>query len=451
MNADTRNNLLQHIAEFHKLDLAAAFAAWKPEQPDLGAIQLANYSGTTFIQLSHQFTESIEAALGKASWHAIPNVLTGHHEWGQVDMLNMYSNHISHIQSNNIDAAAGNLDRLLWHAMACGYWLDDLRQTPPKAAELNARLDALNAQRKRLDQSLEQFKNLQDELSRSRTSLDEFRNSKVTELEEVRRNMEASRQHVEELQKLLQNGQATETQLKSVQEGLKDSLDKANIELATLAKAYEGFKADSDQQRKSIADQATDTNAALKAADELREWIESRKERIEQLTGMAADGFLGNKYNDRSVRLEPNITFWRWAILAAVIVTVAWVVIVFQWVHTKMDNPWVELSVNLLKTVPAFIMLGFVLRQYSKERDLQEEYAFKSAVAMTINPYADLLNDKDNDANRSRQRLIMNALKQVHTPPHLSSEKGGTLISLNSKDLKESIANLTEAVKSKPE
>ncbi len=451
MNNDFRISLLGNVAQFRKLDLVDLFAKRFPDQADLTAISFGSYTAASFITLCNQFMDSLEAVLGKPQWHVLSAHVPQHNEYGPVDASNMLANLLQHIAGSNLDAASQNLDRLIYYAMTSGFWLEGDQRKQPTKADLKGRSEELEAQAKRLDKALEQYKALSEELNRSRAGLEEFRNTKVAELDEVRRNMESSRTTIEELQRLLQNGQSTEGNLKAIQEGLKEALDKANIELATLSKAYEAFKADSDLQRKGAAEQAQDTEEHLKEADELRKWIESRKERIEQLTGMAADGYLGNKYNDRSKRLEPNINLWRWAILVAVVVTVAWVVIVFQWVHTRMDNPWVELGVNILKTIPAFILLGFVLRQYGKERDLQEEYAFKSAVAMTINAYADLLNDKDDEKNRSRQKLILNALKQVHTPPQLSLDKSGPLVSFSSKDVKEAMVNLTEALKSKAE
>lgn len=446
MNADTKSSLLNHIAEFQKLDFAAAFAAWKPEQPDLGAVQLANYTGTTFNQLSNRFTESLEAALGKASWHVIPNVLTGHHEWGQVDLLNMYSNHISHIQSNNIDAAAGNLDRLIWHAMTSGYWLDEQARKPVSSAQTKSIADDLATSSKRIQLQIEQVRGATEELAARRQDLVAFTEEKKNELADIRRGLDEATKQLNELQSIVQQATAKSGEVTTLKDGSQELLNELNVQLGLITKSFETFKTDSDALKTDLTTNAANSKATLDKAEEKYKEILGHKNTIERLVGMAADGHLGNKHEDRASKIQNGLEFWRAAVPVSVVLSIAWVVVVFTCLPAHLPNEWVNLGVNLLKTVPAFILLGFVFGQYSKERNLQEEYSFKAAVAMTINAYAELLSDKDGEMNKSRQQMIMNALKQVHIPPRLYADKGGSLFSLKAKELRETLATLNESI-----
>jgi len=64
------------------------------------------------------------------------------------------------------------------------------------------------------------------------------------------------------------------------------------------------------------------------------------------------------------------------------------------------------------KSLPAIFILLFTINQYRKERNFQEEYAFKSAVALTIDAYSKTLTDPAN-----RDKLILDAVLNVFKTP----------------------------------
>lgn len=85
----------------------------------------------------------------------------------------------------------------------------------------------------------------------------------------------------------------------------------------------------------------------------------------------------------------------------------------------------------------------YCISQYNKERNFQEEYAFKSASALTIKAYADILNEVS-----KKDELVFEAVNNLYKSPHhlISSQKdvNSTL------DLaKEIIGKLGEVVNSK--
>ena len=73
---------------------------------------------------------------------------------------------------------------------------------------------------------------------------------------------------------------------------------------------------------------------------------------------------------------------------------------------------WQVFLVNTFKALPAVGLLVFTISQYAKERNFQEEYAFKSAVALTINSYAEQLSDK-----ASKDQLILDSVGKIYQSP----------------------------------
>lgn len=73
---------------------------------------------------------------------------------------------------------------------------------------------------------------------------------------------------------------------------------------------------------------------------------------------------------------------------------------------------WEIIVVNFIKTIPFFFLLYYAIAQYNKERNYQEEYAFKSATALTIKAYADILKTEEN-----KDQLILRAVYNVYKNP----------------------------------
>ena len=162
---------------------------------------------------------------------------------------------------------------------------------------------------------------------------------------------------------------------------------------------------------------------------------------------MAADGSLGSKFDQRQITLSDGLSFWKWGVPLVTFLSVLWVIAVFTWLPTHTNNEWINLLVNLLKTTPAFILMGFVFSQYGKERNLQEEYAFKSAVAMTLTAYSGMLEKGDDAVNKTRQEMLLKSIQQVYLQPRIHPEKPDRIYSANGKHLKDAIQTLSEAVK----
>ena len=108
---------------------------------------------------------------------------------------------------------------------------------------------------------------------------------------------------------------------------------------------------------------------------------------------------------------SPSVTFWKWSVPVMAIATIAWIFFLFG--NGNVSGMSIEVfAINSLKTIPALFLLLFSISQYTKERNFQEEYAFKSAVALTVNAYADQLNEVTN-----KDKLIMDSVNEIYKTP----------------------------------
>lgn len=71
------------------------------------------------------------------------------------------------------------------------------------------------------------------------------------------------------------------------------------------------------------------------------------------------------------------------------------------------------------------IQLGFAITfctvQYSRERRLEEEYAFKSSISVSLNPYRDLVHsilEKNGNVDQNKYTdFVIDSVRNVFTPP----------------------------------
>ena len=153
------------------------------------------------------------------------------------------------------------------------------------------------------------------------------------------------------------------------------------------------------------------------------------------------------KFHNSFVFRSPAHPFSKEAVPGITVLALIWVVIVFTCLKSNTGNITVDVLLNLAKTIPAFVLMGFVFKQYTKERNLQEEYAFKAAIANTIKAYSDLLTGEDKPENVTKQAMLKEVIKRVQTPPKLYHESGGRMFSFSTKYLSETIKNLNETIK----
>jgi hypothetical protein len=448
MQNNYRTSILTQINRFKGLTPVEIIKERFPDQADLSAIPIGPYSAATFLSIGNHAIESLELAMNTPVWHTLTAVAQGHNEFGHVDINNTLSSYVELLAQKSVEQAAQHLSRLVWYCMASGIWIDEKHVKLPSRTQVKLIADELSLSAKRLEGQLASIDKTSNELTARRQDLVNFTEEKKNELGDIRRGLDEARKQLNELQSILQQATAKAGEVGTVKESAQGVLNEMNVQLGVAKKEFETFKGNAGEL---LEDQTTRSNTSkqvMEEAQQLYRFIKGKEEEVIKLLGMAADAALGTKYNARGGEIGKGLKFWQWAVPISVVVAVAWVIIVFTCVKTTEFNEWVNLVINLLKTSPAFILMGFVFTHYSKERNLQEEYAFKAAVAMTINTYADILEGKDADGNQSRQQLILNALKQVHTPPRLYGEKGGSLFSLKAKEIRATLGSLSETIES---
>lgn len=179
--------------------------------------------------------------------------------------------------------------------------------------------------------------------------------------------------------------------------------------------------------------------------------VETLKSEVKNLIAPAVAGSLSEAFTSRrNALLNGRIA---WAVVAA-IGGVASVWVTFDFVSSVSDallkpssSPgstaslaWPMALIRSAILIPVYAAFGFAFSQYKKERDFEEEYAHKAAVATSLPNYGDLAREP-----AVRDQIVTGATNVIFTSPTSHTrerEKGDAGVS-GLKELVDSIAKLT--------
>lgn len=185
----------------------------------------------------------------------------------------------------------------------------------------------------------------------------------------------------------------------------------------------------------------------IKEAEELQKKILSKKDTVETLIGAAADGSLGTHFKERKNQIRTNVNIFTFLVIVSLVSTALWVLFVFKDFDSN-SSDWVHFVINVLRTLPAWFLVWWLIDRYTKERKLQEEYAFKSAIAMTMREHSKLLKNTDSgdvDKRDSQQIMLLKALENIYRNPDTRQDKEKD--NLTPKNVEGFLSKLTELIK----
>lgn len=200
---------------------------------------------------------------------------------------------------------------------------------------------------------------------------------------------------------------------------IKDTIEKQETVIGTQFSKFEELKSSFEKK--------------LIFVESKSEYFTERNGYLDDLIGREVGASLFETFKQRKGEIGSSIGFWKWSVPVTTIVTIIWIFFLFG--NGDLSNlSWQVILINSFKALPIIGLLLFAISQYTKERNFQEEYAFKSAVALTINSYADQLQGEEN-----KDKLIMDSVNSIYRSPVASkiyreTEEAKSLIK-NAKEL----------------
>lgn len=196
---------------------------------------------------------------------------------------------------------------------------------------------------------------------------------------------------------------------------------------SSIHEFHEGITAKNRELEKLFTDSRTSMTALEQSAktavqtnkDETVALIEKLKQlegQIEIAIKKATGYSLFNSFQTRRDALRSSRIFWLFATLLLSFVAVF---IAYQIAVTNLPSTWdIALALKLLIGIPLAFVIWFCATQYGRERRLEEEYAFKSNISISLVPYKDLVSELVPGDDKSKFfDFIVSSVNNVFSSP----------------------------------
>jgi hypothetical protein len=174
--------------------------------------------------------------------------------------------------------------------------------------------------------------------------------------------------------------------------------------------AMQAFIEKSDQ---SVSSGKEELNRLVGELDELEGRI---RKAIERATGFT----LFHAFQERQLQISKAKDFWARALALCVVVAVIASGALIYWYSDQMQIT-LPFLLKLSFSIPLIYAIAFCNLQYSRERKLEEEYAFKSSVSISLEPYQKLVGSLVDNSNKDDlskyTEFIIQSINRVFTSP----------------------------------
>lgn len=426
MNLTVKQNILDRIEDIYSLSWDDLLFRKHPEENDASKLYFGSFTAPELFALLDRILRQLRIELKEGSWQLMPN---GYHAEsglvtlsGEIDML------LTFMTAADFTMVANIANRLAQYQIMFGFW----DKTATNRSQTNIEFEDAKNQLKTIQQkvlySLEDYQNLVKTILEKQAEVERFLEAKKNEFTILTSNQQASTDLYSQIQTLLTNATVNESTIAKQ----KETCDKLLADIDSLLKSLDQqiieFKDHSSDEielvRLTMIEGSQKLDAIGTKLDEieaLRSQVNSKKDEVVKMVNFVADLSMGHSFDSRQRALKRSKTTWMVVSLFIMLLTLVWLSLpaFYPSLLAQYKDPWLNLLSYAGKSAVVFIILGFVIRQYSKERALQEEYAFKTAMALTISAYTDQLSEATDEYKR---KIIMDTVERMYTQPRIHGD-----------------------------
>lgn len=281
------------------------------------------------------------------------------------------------------------------------------------------------------------------ELEVKKSELVNFKEEKERELTQINNNFNSTNNTKQQIDNL--HGEVL-----TVKSNIDKIVAEVNESYKTYNTDYDGLKNKFEKVNEEIASTKKDTDSLLtnnQALDISLKRLDGEAKRINtelsELLNPAIAKNLQETFRLRKEWLFKTTIFW---IILSLIISGILAFYIYEIFSSKEFSFEIEkVIVSAIKLIPIVTFLYFSLKQFSKARDLEEEYAFRESISTSLMAYAEQINDdptkKIELISQTVAKLYESPTKEIPSDNSLFSKKNNNITELTSliKELKEAV------------
>jgi hypothetical protein len=430
MNKQQLTQVQTLIEIYKKLNLPELLVKAYPNQTRLDNLQISKLTISEFNSLTNKVFIQLEKELNSENTKVLPFTFSSP-ELGQSNLESIIGNFNSYVQNMNFPNAENSLLWLAQYQLQNGFFdKSKVKYHSEELLNLKKTNDEFHLLNENYIQLKDQYNKLLTDINFTKNDITDLYEQKQKEFQQLSSFLQNANNNNNDIQKCLNTSLESSTKINSnLQQTEKD---KINIEITSkeISKTYSQFKSDYQNLLTELKQTEYDYSELYRSfieklnfVDEKHSYFIDRNNYLDNLIGREVGASLFETFKQRKSELENPIKWWRLAVVAMSIIIFIVILAIFTNLfgyfgpfYTKLN--WENVIVNTLKASPFFFLLYYAIAQYNKERNFQEEYAFKSATALTIKAYSDILKD-----DKNKDELFLKAVFGIYRSPLSQSNK----------------------------
>ncbi len=428
MNQQQIDQMKQHLEKIKDFNLSNVLASQHPNT-DLNSLHYGEMSATELVALTDRMVVQFFAELNNLNGRWLPHSYqweTPRQGMSQRTVLSVLQNFTNYLIGKNWDAASQMLELLIGYQMSCGFWDRGDRKLHNSSRLQQKQLFA------DLELKSEQLTKIVTNATTHNNNLTSELQARRAESQQMTQLLEESNKQLQQLNQLLNQASGADGRVAQILTNQETNLEHSKTELQSIT-----------EQKLSLEKMIQKATEHLAACEVKLGFMQEKEAFVNEIAGTAGAGLLGQKFEARKKELSKSSNWWIGGFILSLIVSAVWLGLSHKYFQVGGNDIWLVFVTNFGLLVPVVFLLGFVARQYAKERHFQEEYAFRSSVAMTLTAFADQLTEADN----ARDALIRGTVEKLYRMPTLLDEKEKSPSWFQMRAVRDSINAAVELVK----
>lgn len=233
--------------------------------------------------------------------------------------------------------------------------------------------------------------------------------------------MESLQEQLEETgEKIKKAQEKTENLLKEIEAYLSEAKNN-NDEISRIKAHIKNFFDDIESYKEEMENIKKKINTIIEEYENKTNEIitenENLQKSIQELLKKAIAGSLFESFEKRKESLQKPLKIWLLFLGGLVVIATGITIKIYLDLKSANINiPLLVLKISML--APIAYAIYFVTKRYTQERQLTEEYAFKSTVSLSMNAFNDLLKKyQDTGISEKQLELMINTIDNLFQSP----------------------------------
>lgn len=446
MNAEQRGRLLNVIREYEKSDIEN-FLEHKFESDDV----VGNVRFSLFYSRMKRIFKQLKSKLGSDDWEFLPSEIPMP-EYGRINLIESLERVVSDIKNRIFKDAVVQVNAVAQYLFACGVWnenLDDkLNANKALLSEIEERMEFLSKRYSVSERRYEEILDLANKESAEINSLLMKAKSEYESSQKAQNELNVRLAEVQGVAKRVEDISEIVTKRKNEYEKIASELSDKSARFSEQLKSSQLLINQAKQKIEDVDGQLKlveeKSKESLEIVNRNKEETDKNVEYIKKMTGIVANGALGSSFRKRKNSIGLKAYVWLFVSVVLFFAAIWWIWYVFTNLSATTDVVWANILINAIKSSLGVFAFGYALNEYGKERNLQEEYAFKESVALTLTAYLQQLESCDKEEMKN---LLIETVNKLYTKPVIST-KEYKMMNVDTKDLTEKLQPVVDLVKS---